>query len=562
MFASKLVKAAVPAVLTADAGAAARTAAPASSPHASPTVQGIPWDLSAVPAAAAGIALAVSAPDDPLERAADRMAGHVLHAPAGLSIGGGVPAPAAPAMQAPAAVHDALRHPGNPLDRATRAFFEPRFQRDLSQVRVHTDASAAVAARELGAAAYTVGRELFFAHGHYAPAAGPGRQLLAHELAHAVQQGSGAALRVARQGIDPRHARGMAGELGMAFIHYRREDGWIVFEGPGGPAGHGVTQRGFDAVAYNTRTGEIHLADNKSLARAGNVGSATAIDPSRNLAQNVDGLIARVEAARDVPGRVRLLARLRAVRAALLGGTPLPSDVKLVVPTVGGRSTGVTPRLANQGVQHLPEPPPKPLAPAPGSQPPAPAPPAPAPPPTPAPVVEPPLATGPAAPKPVAPAPLAPKPVTEPLAPTPVTPAPATPRSGLALRAGLRAGGQALIGVLVFAGLAYLVNRKLSRDLDASIATALAGARGWAERLKREDPSKPVYMRIKVEAKDYSRYVPLMGWLPESPVLHMISIELVRAPTDPPIVDVKDNRLDLLHPGITRTVTYTELMIP
>jgi|GEM_PF-5572033 len=546
MFANKLAKPA--AADTADGRATARAAAPApSGQHEIAAVQGAPWDLSAVPAAAAGVTLAVGAPDDPLERAADRMAGQVLRAPATLAIRASVPAPAAPVMQAPVSVHAALRHPGDPLDRATRAFFEPRFHHDLRQVRVHTDASAAAAARDLGAAAYTVGRELFFAQGHYAPAAGPGRQLLAHELAHTVQQASGAGLRLARQGIDPRHARGMAGELGVAFIHYRREDGWIVFEGPGGPAGHGVTQRGFDAVAYNTRTGEIHLADNKSLARVGNVGSATAIDPSRNLAQNVDALIARVEAARDVPGRVRLLGRLRAVRAALLGGTPLPSDVKLVVPTVGGRSTGVTPRLANQGVQHLPEPPPKPLAPAPGSQPPAPAPP-PSPPPGPAgPVVEPPLATGPGASKPV----------TEPV---PLTPA--APKPGLALRAGLRAGGQALVGVLVFAGLAYLVNRKLSRDLDAAIATALAGARGWAERLKREDPSKPVYMRIKVEAKDYSRYVPLMGWLPESPVLHMLSIELVRAPTDPPIVEVKDHRLDLLRPGVTRTVTYTELMIP
>lgn len=551
MFANKIATPAVPASDTIAPSPAPRLTAQATSIRSEAAPPAL-WDLSGVPAASSGATLGVGAPDDPHEIEADLLADAALRGCAVATRRFRAATPAAAVMPAPPAVHDALRSAGHPLDRATRAIFEPRFGRDLSQVRVHADAAAATSARALDAAAYTVGRDLFFASGRYEPAGAGGRRLLAHELAHAVQQGSGAGVRVARQAMDPRHARGMAGELGMAFIHYQKKDGWIVFEGPGGPAGHGVTQRGFDAVAYNTRTGEIHLADNKSLARAGNVGSATAIDPSRNLAQNVDGLITRVEAAKDVPGKIRLLGRLRAVRAALLAGKPLPTDVKLVVPTVGGQSTGVTPRLANQGVQHLPEPPPKPLAPAPGSQPPAPAPQAPKPTPT-SPVVEPPVApvTEPAVPK-VAP-------VNEPVPPQV---APPVAKPGFAWKAGLKAGGQALIGVLLFAGLAYLVNRKLTQDLNASIQTALTGARGWAERLKREDPSKPVYMSIKVEAKDYSRYVPLMGWLPESPVLHMISIELVRAPIDPPIVEVQDNRLNLLRPGVTRTVTYTELMIP
>jgi hypothetical protein len=215
---------------------------------------------------------------------------------------------------APPIVLDVLRSPGQPLDPTTRAFMEPRFGHDFSRVRVHSDAAAEQSARGMNARAYTVGHNIVFNAGQFAPGTHEGQRLLAHELTHVVQQSGGAAVRVARQPMDPRHARGYAGEQGMGFIHYRQEDSWILFEGPSGLAGHGVTEHGFDGVAYNVRTGEIHLTDNKSLGRQGNVGSATAIDPTRNLAKNLDGLIERVEAAKDVPGRVRLLGRLRASR--------------------------------------------------------------------------------------------------------------------------------------------------------------------------------------------------------------------------------------------------------
>ena len=103
--------------------------------------------------------------------------------------GAHAPSPAA----VPPIVGDVLRAPGHPLDAATRAFMEPRFGHDFSRVRVHTDAHAAELARAVNALAYTVGRDVVFAHGHYAPAAPGGRHLLAHELAHVVQQSGAAA---------------------------------------------------------------------------------------------------------------------------------------------------------------------------------------------------------------------------------------------------------------------------------------------------------------------------------------------------------------------------------
>jgi hypothetical protein len=91
----------------------------------------------------------------------------------------------------PRLVHDVLGFPGQPLDAATRAFMEPRFGHDFSQVRVHADAKAAESARAVHARAYAVGPDVIFAAGQYVPATQSGRQLLAHELAHTVQQSRG-----------------------------------------------------------------------------------------------------------------------------------------------------------------------------------------------------------------------------------------------------------------------------------------------------------------------------------------------------------------------------------
>jgi hypothetical protein len=69
---------------------------------------------------------------------------------------------------------------------------ESRFSHDFSQVRVHTDARAADSAGAVGALAYTVGNDVVFAVGQYAPMTDAGRRLLAHELAHTIQQSDSA----------------------------------------------------------------------------------------------------------------------------------------------------------------------------------------------------------------------------------------------------------------------------------------------------------------------------------------------------------------------------------
>ena len=83
---------------------------------------------------------------------------------------------------------------GEPLDSSTRAFFEPRFGYDFGAVRVHTGSRAADSARSVSALAYTVGNEIVFGAGQYAPGGESGRSLLAHELVHVVQQNAGPAV--------------------------------------------------------------------------------------------------------------------------------------------------------------------------------------------------------------------------------------------------------------------------------------------------------------------------------------------------------------------------------
>lgn len=96
---------------------------------------------------------------------------------------------AASPATAPPSVHDVLRSPGRSLDSSARSFMEPIFGRDFSGVRIHTGSTADRAAHDVSAAAFTVGSDIAFAQGRYAPETEAGRHLLAHELTHTVQQG-------------------------------------------------------------------------------------------------------------------------------------------------------------------------------------------------------------------------------------------------------------------------------------------------------------------------------------------------------------------------------------
>jgi hypothetical protein len=165
--------------------------------------------------------LPVGVPTDPLEEEADRAADVVMRAPSdlvqrkcacGAEAGGSgecsecmqkrqqpgempilrrQPAGGGSKSEAPAIVHRVLGSAGRPLDHTTSAFMEARFGRDFGKVRIHTDQRAAQSAASIDALAYTVGNNVVFGRGQYAPDSSSGRRLLAHELAHVLQQTGG-----------------------------------------------------------------------------------------------------------------------------------------------------------------------------------------------------------------------------------------------------------------------------------------------------------------------------------------------------------------------------------
>jgi hypothetical protein len=139
--------------------------------------------------------LTIGAAHDPLEQEADRIADQVLAAPAHSGVGraalhiqrfsGQSPGQAA---TAPASVDRALASPGSPLSPTLRQNMEQRFGHDFSRVRVQCGATAEQSAREVNANAYTVGHNIVFGAGQFAPETNEGQRLIAHELTHVVQQ--------------------------------------------------------------------------------------------------------------------------------------------------------------------------------------------------------------------------------------------------------------------------------------------------------------------------------------------------------------------------------------
>lgn len=92
----------------------------------------------------------------------------------------------------PSPVHDVIGSgSGSAMDGSTRSFLEERMGADFSDVRIHTGPKADESARSINAQAYTVGNEVVFRSGAYDPSSTAGRHVLAHELAHVVQQRSG-----------------------------------------------------------------------------------------------------------------------------------------------------------------------------------------------------------------------------------------------------------------------------------------------------------------------------------------------------------------------------------
>lgn len=144
--------------------------------------------------------LKVGQPNDKYEQEADRVADQIMRMPTEPpleKIDDEIIQTKPTGDQAPAVTPGiesgikSLKGGGQPLPESMRSFFEPRFGYDFSRVRVHTDRNASSAANSINAKAFTIGRDVVFGAMQYSPGTFAGKNLLAHELSHVIQQTSG-----------------------------------------------------------------------------------------------------------------------------------------------------------------------------------------------------------------------------------------------------------------------------------------------------------------------------------------------------------------------------------
>ena len=181
----------------------------------------------------------------------------------------------------PASVHRALRSSGMPLESRTRKAMEAGFGHDFSNVRIHSDAAASESARAVNALAYTAGRDVVFASGQYAPHTMHGRRLLAHELAHVVQQQH---LQAVPTGIGEPHspleyqADRAADRVvsGLAVSALPRAHAPLIAREIDGTRSTPAKDGGVDTVSRNVTPGKCALAPKLRASTTGDIGRSSA----------------------------------------------------------------------------------------------------------------------------------------------------------------------------------------------------------------------------------------------------------------------------------------------
>jgi len=225
--------------------------------------------------------LRIGASNGPLERAADAVADHAMSTLPNPRLGKVLPCnlqcsgpPVASADAVPASVGNVLAGSGRPIDPPLLKDMNIRFGQDFSHVRVHTGVNAEQSAREVNAHAYTLGGNIVFGSGRFMPNTHAGLRLLAHELAHVVQQDRVSDFRhtILRQsGIHGQHVSGGLGDLTADLTspvvinrsvrlqaRFGNIPGYVPFSGPPAlspfPYSWEVTDRGTGAVVVHTTT--------------------------------------------------------------------------------------------------------------------------------------------------------------------------------------------------------------------------------------------------------------------------------------------------------------------
>jgi hypothetical protein len=243
---------------------------------------------------------------------------------------------------------------GQPLDPGTRAYMESRFGEDFSGVRVHTDANAADSARGVNANAYTVGRDVVFDAGQYAPNTIEGQKVLAHELAHVVQQSRGGAVpsvsshashehsasNTAKNIVTtPHNSVGVQGatEVGLARQEKLKQPDRkidIII----GPSGIMVgPQGGFELLGFRPQTEELVLVYNNAKSKGGP--EAFSLFGGKGVPGSVPSdlnhMIVQIASLKSYPYRDRLSQQLSKVQRAITKGA-IPNNISLYISNDAG----------------------------------------------------------------------------------------------------------------------------------------------------------------------------------------------------------------------------------
>jgi uncharacterized protein DUF4157 len=217
---------------------------------------------------------------------------------AGISRKGG-PEAAAMSSEVPGKLADSirgLRGSGDAMPQSTRSFFEQRFGFDFSGVRLHATAGAGETARKLQAKAFTIGQDVIFAPGYYAPGTSEGRRLIAHELTHVVQQNRLSRLHAETDQISGQANRVFQGQLQTAPLSVVQRDKidykqltWDDFKGPlpKKPKHEAVTASDFhDPLLKDLAPATFSAEDTGEECKAGkkastNFKASVGIDPTK-----------------------------------------------------------------------------------------------------------------------------------------------------------------------------------------------------------------------------------------------------------------------------------------
>ena len=278
--------------------------------------------------------LAVGRVDDPLEHEADRVAEHVMR----------MPAPADRVVSAMPTVH--IRMPsqlggGKPLAEPEKTFFKSRLHHDFRNVRVHTNARAAESARAINAAAYTIGQNIVFDTPRYVPHAPEGRRLLAHELAHVVQQSTGTHAEVIRRQRAPVPPGSASATVAAPQFAQSDYDAAVALIATRNARLYGYLQQGRVGSTVRVRTEHLPVT-------GGGPGRPTAIDFFFDLQITAGGALA---GARASFGDVNAVPNMSAPTATLL--QPLPFVVSAPPPGVTNATNQLAEELFHEGLHML-----------------------------------------------------------------------------------------------------------------------------------------------------------------------------------------------------------------